>query len=136
MLQVLGDIPTPEKLFKEVYRVLKAAGCFIIFESMCYPEHDLPHDYYRVMPAGIEYLAEKSGFECREMVRLGGLFTRFSQLWNVCIMGRLMNFPIAGWLAYLGIAIANVFAYILDKIAPHPHMAADYIAKFVKKSNL
>jgi len=134
LFQVLGDIPEPKSFLKEVSRILKPEGRMIIFESMCYPEHDMPHDYYRLMPSGIDYLSMKVGFQCTEITRLGGLFTRFAMLWNKFIMGKIKNFPVICWLAHIGIFLANIICYSLDQVFLHPNLAENYIARFVKRT--
>ncbi len=129
LLQMLGDLPWPDRVLAEAHRVLKPGGELIVFESTCYPEHDLPSDYLRIMPKGLEHFATEAGFECLEMIRLGGLFTRSAQLWNTCVMGRLRQWPVLGALAPPGVLCANVAAFLLDTVAPHPALAANYVAR-------
>lgn len=130
--QVLGDIPDQCGFFLELCRVVKPAGQVIVFETTCYPEHDPPHDYFRIMPEGIRWLANGAGFIDFEVVRIGGLFTRFAQLWNTCVMGGLDRLSLLRPLAMVGIVCANLGAYVLDRSFPHPLLATDYAARFVK----
>lgn len=136
LFQALADLPEPLRCLKEVHRVLRQGGRIMIFESMSYPEHDLPHDYYRIMPPGIEFLTSQCGFQREEIHRLGGLFTRFGQLWNIHIMGKLINSAILSPLGRFGIFLCNGFCYSLDTLFPRPALASDYISLFVKKNTV
>lgn len=126
--QALTDVPDPSAVLKEVRRLLRNGGSVIVFESMCYPEHDAPHDYYRLMPEGLRVVAGTAGLQAREFIRLGGLFTRFASLWNTFLMGGLMRYRALAPVASLGVAAANVVCYALDRAAPHPRLASDYLA--------
>lgn len=126
--QALSDVPVPAEVLRELARVLVPGGRAVIFESMCYPEHDMPHDYYRLMPAGLEWLAGECDLRVEDLAYLGGLFTRFASLWNGCVMGALKRFRVLRPIAALGIATGNVSCYTLDRLAMHPRLASDYLA--------
>ena len=128
LCQAITDVPEPSAVLKEVRRLLRAGGSVIVFESMCYPEHDAPHDYFRLMPEGLRAVADTVGLQVRECMRLGGLFTRFASLWNTCLMGGLMRYRALRPIGLLGVAAGNVFCYALDRMAPHPRLASDYLA--------
>ena len=69
LLQAITDVPEPWRVLAEVRRVLRPGGRLIIFESVSYPEHDAPWDYYRLMPQGLRHWAEKyvvNGAYCLE----------------------------------------------------------------------
>lgn len=126
--QALSDVPAPADVLRELVRVLVPGGRVIVFESMCYPEHDMPHDYYRLMPAGLTWQANEIGMIVAELTYLGGLFTRFASLWNSCVMGALKRFALLRPFAALGTAAGNLACYALDRIAMHPRLASDYLA--------
>jgi SAM-dependent methyltransferase len=128
LFQAITDVSNPVEVLKEVRRVLRPGGKLLIFETMDYPEHDAPHDFYRLMPEGLRVLAVDAGLHLDECVRLGGMFTRFATLWNNYMMGALKRYTVLRPLAYLGVAIGNLLCYGLDRIAPHPRLASDYFA--------
>ncbi len=126
--QALSDVPVPIDVLKELARILMPGGQVLVFESMAYPEHDMPYDYYRLMPAGLSYLAEHAGFDTQELTYLGGIFTRFSELWANHIMGALKQFPMLRPAAAIGIAAGNIICYCLDRAVSRPRLASDYLA--------
>lgn len=128
LCQAITDVPDPSAVLKEARRMLRMGGTVIVFESMCYPEHDAPHDYFRLMPEGLRSMAEAAGLQMRECIRLGGVFTRFASLWNSCLMGGLMRYRVLWPVGLIGVAAANLVCYAFDRMAPHPRLASDYLA--------
>lgn len=128
LFQAITDVPYPVEVLKEVKRVLRPGGKLLIFESMAYPEHDAPYDFYRLMPEGLRALAADAGLHLQECIRLGGLFTRFASLWNTFVLGELKKYVVLCPLAYLGVVCGNLLCYSLDRLAPHPRLASDYLA--------
>ena len=96
-----------------------------MFESMGYPEHDAPHDFYRLMPEGLRHLGAEAGLQVRECVRLGGLFTRFACLWNNFLMHRMKHPVLLRPFGHLGVLSANLVCYMLDGVFSHPRLASD-----------
>ena len=128
LCQAITDVPDPAAVLKDVRRMLRMGGKVIVFESMCYPEHDAPHDYFRLMPEGLRAIAGAAGLHVQECNRLGGLFTRIASLWNSCLMGGLMRYRVLQPVGLLGVAAGNIVCYALDRMAPHPRLASDYLA--------
>ena len=126
--QALSDVGEPAAVLAEVRRVLKTNGRLLIFESMAYPEHDLPHDYFRLLPNGLKVLAAGQGLAVSECLYLGGLGSRFASLWNSCCMGKLLTVPGLQPLAWLGVLAGNLVFGAVDRFFPHPRLASDYLA--------
>jgi len=128
LFQAITDVQNPGAVLKEIRRVLSPGGQLLIFESMAYPEHDAPYDFYRLMPEGLRLLAEDAGLTMEKCTRLGGLFTRFASLWNSYLMGQFMRYTPLKPFAYIGTAGCNLLCYALDCLYPHPRLASDYLA--------
>lgn len=130
--RMLGDIPDQKRLMREIARVLQPGGKVLIYEAISYPQHDLPHDYWRVLPGGLMWTAEHAGLELEELIYCGGFATQFSIQINNFIIGELGGFrltrPIA---ACLRVGI-NLTCGALDKICPRPELASDYFVALRK----
>lgn len=72
MTEVLEHCPEPGQVLGEVYRVLKSSGVIFLTTPFVWPLHDLPHDFFRYTPHGLESLLVKSGFVNIKVKTLGG----------------------------------------------------------------
>jgi len=55
-LEVLEHVKNPFKAIEEIKRLLKPGGELILSVPFVYPEHDIPHDYFRFTKYGIKLL--------------------------------------------------------------------------------
>ncbi len=133
--RMLGDIPDQPRLMAELARILAPAGKVLIYEAISYPQHDLPHDYWRVLPAGLSWAAQSAGLMRSELVYCGGYFTQVAVQLNSYIIGDLgghaVTRPIAAGLR----AATNLACAGLDRLLPRPELATDYFACLVKPSS-
>jgi len=123
--QVIGDVDDLAALFRELARLLAPGGKILIYETMTYPQHDLPRDYWRVLPGGLNWLGGQVGLKSVEIEYLGGYFTQLSVHWNSFIVGNCGGLKPLSWIAC---AFGNLFFGALDGIHPRPHLASDYFA--------
>lgn len=131
--RMLGDLPDIVGVLCEFNRVLEPGGKMLVYESMSYPQHDLPHDCWRVLPGGLKWAAGEAGLEVVEVEYLGGYFTQLAMHWNMFIVGDLGGYAITRPLAWLARACGNLAFAGLDRLIPRPPLATDYFACIVKK---
>ena len=65
--EVLEHVPRPDDLAAEVARVLKPGGRFLFTVPFAAPLHQMPFDFQRFTPGGIEALLERHGFEVERL---------------------------------------------------------------------
>lgn len=56
LMDTLEHVEFPRKAIKEVHRILKPHGIFIMSSVMKFPIHDYPHDYWRFTPEAFKSL--------------------------------------------------------------------------------
>jgi SAM-dependent methyltransferase len=69
---VLEHIPTPERLWCEMARLLKPGGTLLLNVPFFYWLHEEPYDYYRYTKYALRRFAEVSGFGIILIKELGG----------------------------------------------------------------
>ena len=79
--QVIEHVPQPERLVRELARVLKPNGYLIISTGWCCPYHPEPKDFYRFSPDGLAYLLMQAGLKVVEIVPQGEVFTATLYWW-------------------------------------------------------
>ena len=62
-LEVLEHVPDPDRCLAEFARVLGPGGRLLVSVPFAAPLHQLPFDFYRFTPRGIETLLQRNGFE-------------------------------------------------------------------------
>jgi SAM-dependent methyltransferase len=72
---VMDDFPEPIRYLREVWRILKPSGWFIMVECQGFPIHNPPNDYYRFTKFGLSYLAQQAGFSVKQIKPIGGFWS-------------------------------------------------------------
>jgi SAM-dependent methyltransferase len=134
--RMLGDLPDVVGVLRELARVLEDGGRILVYEAITYPQHDLPHDYWRVLPEGLRWAARKAGLTMTELEPLGGYFTQLAMHWNVFIVGDLGGRPLTRPVARFARAVGNLAFGALDTALPRPALASDYFAALVKPGSV
>ncbi|WP_343588601.1 class I SAM-dependent methyltransferase [Flavobacterium sp.] len=83
--EVLEHCPEPERILKEVYRVLKENGVFFFTVPFLWNLHEVPHDEYRYTPFSLQRHLENSGFDNIEIKALGGWHASMAQMMGLWV---------------------------------------------------
>jgi SAM-dependent methyltransferase len=78
--QVLEHVADPGDVLRECRRILEPDGRIALTVPLVWQLHELPHDYYRYTPAGIEHLLVEAGFVDIEIRARNDAFTTLAQL--------------------------------------------------------
>ncbi len=78
--QVLEHVAVPGDVLGECRRILEPDGRIALTVPLVWQLHELPHDYYRYTPAGIEHLLVEAGFVDIEIRARNDAFTTLAQL--------------------------------------------------------
>jgi len=78
--EVLEHCPDPEKVLREVYRVLKPDGVFFFTVPFLWPLHEVPNDEYRYTPFSLERKLSDTGFNTIKIQATGGWHASMAQM--------------------------------------------------------
>jgi len=97
-LEVIEHVPEPEMAMREVLRVLKPSGVFILSAPSTFKLHMEPHDYHRFTKYGLQYLLSKMEFkvitlECRGKASAAVGQTLSSYLHEALVINRQTGQP-------------------------------------------
>jgi SAM-dependent methyltransferase len=109
--EVIEHLPNPRRAMEECARVCRAGSLILLTAPLTWPEHEIPHDYYRFTRHGLRVLLEGAGFSIQEIAPRGGWPIVIAQLlgfwschgfeapWN--LLTRLVALPIVTLLSGL-----------------------------------
>ena len=118
--QVFEHVFNPNEFLREINRVTKIDGLFLITVPFVWDEHEQPYDYARYSSFGLKHILSENGFEIVEYRKSNNGFEVIIQLINDYIFKVTMtksayiNFLIT----LILIAPVNIIGLILSKILP------------------
>jgi SAM-dependent methyltransferase len=77
---VLEHVAQPERLWREMARLLAPGGHAFVNVPFLYGIHEAPHDYYRYTEFALRRFAERAGLATRVLVAIGGSLHVFADL--------------------------------------------------------
>lgn len=88
----------PGATLREIHRVLKNGGVFVLVAPFIFPEAREPHDYFRWTSEGIGRFLNDAGFETVDLRPFGGYFTSALFIVEPLLYFRALKFA-AQWLS-------------------------------------
>jgi len=81
LFDVLEHVKNDIKFLYECNRILKPNGIMVISVPFMYRFHEIPYDYRRYTPSGLEFIFDNSGFKIIELKNVGSfIFTAQTML--------------------------------------------------------
>ena len=130
LVNVLDDLPDPDQCVKEISRILKPHGVFVLQAPFLYPLHDSPFDFHRWTLQGLRNLVTKYGFTILEEKSFGQPTETAAFLTNIAFSKAALNmlgrnnplaFPLILSLAVL-VPIINITGWAFVRISPEEPM--------------
>lgn len=78
--QVIEHVNDPEKMLKEINRVLLPGGTLILSAPFCWELHEEPYDFYRYSKYGLKAMLERNQFTVLDIRANGGKWAALFQL--------------------------------------------------------
>jgi SAM-dependent methyltransferase len=116
--EVLEHVFAPDVLLKEVNRVMKMDGLFLMTTPFFWEEHGQPYDYARYTSFGLEHILKKNGFEVVKNIKTGnGIEVVFQTMSNYLFRAFKLKFPFI-LIVFLLILPVNIIGLIVSKVLP------------------
>jgi len=116
-IDVLEHVPEPQRMIKEIWRVLKPGGVVILSTPFFFWHHEEPFDFHRFTKYGLRRIFQENKFSVIELSAVAGPIATFSFLFSV-VIARLFSF--SRTLTRIGIYINRVIQ--LNLILPFDKM--------------
>lgn len=119
--QVFEHVFNPNDFLKEINRVTKMEGVFLITVPFVWDEHEQPYDYARYSSFGLKHILSENGFEIVEHRKSNNGLKVIFQLINAYIYKVTLtkNVYLNMLITLILIAPVNIIGLILSKILPN-----------------
>lgn len=79
-IQVIDDLPEPQRAIDELYRVLKPGGSLFLTAPLSGRVHNEPYHFFHFSRNGLEAMFRKAGFDIVAITPRGGIFWYYAYL--------------------------------------------------------
>lgn len=114
--EVMEHIFEPINFIKEINRVLKIDGLFLITVPFIWDEHEKPYDYGRYTSFGLKYILENNGFQIINNEKSVKDLRVMFQLFNVHFNKKLLSKKVPKILYYIFTIIHSTFFNLIGSI--------------------
>lgn len=123
LLDVCEHVPQIQRLFAEIYRVLKPEGRLFLQIPFMYPIHDEPLDFVRLTRYGLQRLAEETDFLVERLDAVGRPCETAALLSNIGFSKTVIN-----WIANRSPAL--ILSFFLPLVIIKNNLLAWLISRF------
>lgn len=136
-LEVLEHVPDPDRCVAEMARALRPGGKLLITVPFVSPLHQLPYDFRRFTPAGLEKLLSRYGLEIEELRSRGNVASAAGSMLAHYLLrhwaakarkhdGSVIMSRWRGLLTMPFIAMTQIFFFIAEKFARDDALCLGY----------